>query len=146
MMRPWVASAFSCLNTRWLVATVAKWVLRIKFAFMSRFSASQPPTFCIASVKHRRWMQPLLESMGWCSGSSSNAAFYWRLSKKLLPESEGAIAFNCLPNMLLLDDKAVLALLTRCFTRTRPLITHVLYGEWDGAPLHLPDAYCQHTL
>ena len=30
-----------------------------------------------------------------------------------------------------LDDKAVLGLLSRGFTRTRPLATHVLYGEWD---------------
>ena len=89
------------------------------------------PTFSIASSKHRCWLQPVLERYGWRSGSPANATFFWQLTKKLLPRSNGATAFNCLPNLLLLDDKAVLALLTRRFTRTRPLVTHVNYGEWD---------------
>ena len=91
------------------------------------------PTFCIASSNHRRWMQPALEAAGWLAAGSAGATFYWELGKKLLPRSQGATVFNGLPSLLLLDDKAYLALACRQFTRTRPLVTHVLYGEWDDS-------------
>jgi len=60
----------------------------------------------------------------------------WSLHKRALPDPRGASVFNCLPQMTLLDDKAVLALLCRRgFRRTRPLITHLIYGEWDHTRL-----------
>ena len=45
------------------------------------------------------------------------------------PEAGGARVFNSLPNLMHLDDKAVLAAVARLHA-TRPLATHVLYGEW----------------
>lgn len=95
------------------------------------FNGDVKPTYCIASASHRRWMKPLLEQCGWRSGSPSDATFCWQLVKKMLPIAGGAAAFNCLPHVLLLDDKAALALLSHRFTRTRPLATHIVYGEWD---------------
>ena len=83
-------------------------------------SAPPPPapTFAIGSTKHRRWLQPVLERAGWVGAPPPGASFVWQLSKKLLPRCAGALVHNSLPNLLLLDDKAVLGLLTRGFTRT----------------------------
>ena len=92
----------------------------------------RPPTFCIASANHRVWLQPVLERHGWRAGVPGTATLVWQISKKVLPK-ERCPVLNGVPNLLLLDDKAVLALLTRRFTRTMPLVTHVLYGEWDDA-------------
>mgnify|MGYP002815484417 CR=1 FL=1 len=59
----------------------------------------------------------------------------WQLVKVASPK-EAPPVLNTVPNLLLLDDKAVLGLLTRRFTRTVPLVTHVVYGEWDDARVH----------
>lgn len=93
-----------------------------------------PPTFVISSANHRRWLQPILEQHGWRLAEKADATtlLVWQLTKELLPKA-GPPVLNNVPNLLLLDDKAVLALLTRRFTRTRPLVTHVVYGEWDDA-------------
>lgn len=88
------------------------------------------PTFCIASSSHRKWLQPILERRGWRPGDLATATLVWHLTKRLLPRDTCPV-LNGVPNLLLLDDKAVLAMLTRRFTRTTPLVTHVLYGEWD---------------
>jgi len=112
--------------------TASAVLARLRIFLAVRLTTASPPTFSIASVKHRRWLQPMLERCGWRSGLPATSTFQWSLIKKLLPKpSDAAAAYNCLPNLLLLDDKAVLALLSRRFTRTRPLVTHVLYGEWD---------------
>jgi hypothetical protein len=95
-------------------------------------AAVSSQTFCIVSRNHRQWLEPRLEECGWRASEPATATFLWLLTKKALPK-ERAHVFNNLPNLLLLDDKAVLALLTRRFTRTQPLVTHVLYGEWDDA-------------
>lgn len=96
-------------------------------------AADTTPTFRITSSNHRKWMLHTLEVAGWRAAACAGATFYWELSKKLIPRPMGARAFNGLPNLLLLDDKAYLALICRRFVRTRPLVTHVLYGEWDDA-------------
>ena len=137
LTRAWLLSADSLLSPRALLLALAAWRSWLRLSLIGRLRSTPPPTHCLASIKHRRWMLPLLERMGWQPGPSSSATFFWQLSKKLLPAPDGAVVFNCLPNLLLLDDKAVLAMLTRQFTRTRPLVTHVLYGEWDGTrPAH----------
>jgi hypothetical protein len=121
---------------RRLASVVARrmsaWLGRLRVLARRRLRSHPAPTFCIASASHRRLLQPFLESAGWVAGASTGASLYWQLSKKLLPATDAALLFNGLPNLLLLDDKAVLALLSRRFTRTTPLTTHVLYGEWDG--------------
>ena len=105
--------------------------LRLGWCRLRLLLGAPPPTFCILSANHRRWLRPILEQWGWQAVDRPlSATLVWQLTKKALPR-ETAPVFNCLPNLLLLDDKAVLALLTRRFTRTRPLVTHVLYGEWD---------------
>lgn len=105
---------------------------KLRITLMQCLLGVPAPTYHIASTNHRKWLQPLLECCGWRAGASSGAAFVWQLTKKMLPKSSAPV-FNGLPNLLMLDDKAVLALLTRRFTRTRPLTTHVLYGEWDDS-------------
>lgn len=90
-------------------------------------------TFCINSSNHKRWLQPILERHGWqATATPAGATLVWQLTKQKLPK-DCAPVLNSLPNALLLDDKALLALLSRRFTRTQPLITHVVYGEWDDA-------------
>ncbi|KAL3917374.1 MAG: hypothetical protein SGPRY_006429 [Prymnesium sp.] len=91
-----------------------------------------PPKFFINSSNHRQWMTRKLEQSGWQEGTPADSTFIWHLEKRILPKVFSPV-FNGLPNLLLLDDKAVLALITRRFTRTRPLVTHILYGEWDDA-------------
>jgi hypothetical protein len=97
-----------------------------------RLSGGVPPSYCISSSNHRRWLAPILERHGWRAGPPASSTLVWQLTKVLLPK-EAPPVLNGVPNLLLLDDKAVLGLLTRRFTRTRPLVTHVLYGEWDDA-------------
>lgn len=142
---------------------------RLRIALRERLTRLPPPSFSIASVKHRRWLQvchrlpnqrqhvllpqsrcalpalscpfwvnshvpqPVLERYGWRSGKPATATFQWSLIKKVMPNPVGAAAYNCLPNLLLLDDKAVLGLLSRRFTRTQPLVTHVLFGDDDSS-------------
>ena len=119
----------SLLRSRWVASALS----RARIWTRMRLFSLGPPSFSIASVKHRRWVQPVLEASGWRAGAPTTATFAWHLVKRLLPKAPSqALAFNCLPNLLLLDDKAVLALLSRRFHRTRPLATHVIYGEWDG--------------
>lgn len=96
-------------------------------------TSGTPPSYSILSSIHKRWMVPVLECAGWVAGAPPNATFVWQLRKKKLPDPLGAAVHNSLPNLLMLDDKAVLGLLSRGFTRTAPLITHVLYGEWDDS-------------
>ena len=106
------------------------YLYRLRLLLRARLLGLPRPTYCISSTNHRRWLQPLLDGCGWRAGGPADAAFVWSLTKKTLPNVTAPV-FNGVPNLLLLDDKAVLALLTRRFTRTRPLVTHVLYGEWD---------------
>jgi len=90
------------------------------------------------SANHRKWLAPALEAAGLREeeeGWRGTAAVRWTLRKRVLPDPVGAAAFNCLPQLQLLDDKALLALLCRSFSRTAPLVTHVIYGEWDAARL-----------
>ena len=127
---PLAALAARLLRSRWVSSALSRARIWARF----RLFAISPPSFSIASVKHRRWVQPTLERWGWRAGAPASATFAWHLVKRLLPRPpHAALAFNCLPNLLLLDDKATLALLSRRFSRTRPLATHVIYGEWDGA-------------
>ena len=105
---------------------------RLRIALMRRLRGTPAPTYFIGSTNHRRWLQPTLERCGWRAGELADTTFAWQLTKRALPR-EVAPIFNGLPNLLLLDDKAALALLTRRFTRTQPLVTDVLYGEWDDA-------------
>ena len=93
---------------------------------------SPPRTYRLSSANHRPWLEPGLLSAGWAPAEApSEPTFVWELRKSVLPKPGGARVFNSLPNLMHLDDKAVLGLLSRGFTRTRPLATHVLYGEWD---------------
>jgi len=121
----WLARPGTALSA-WLRSCFS----RLKIGLRGRALGLAPPIFCIASANHRRWLQPVLERHGWRPGPPGPAILVWQLTKKALPK-ETAPVFNGVPNLLLLDDKAVLALLTRRFTRTTPLVTHVLYGEWD---------------
>ena len=105
---------------------------RLRLFFRQRLLSLPPPSYCIASANHRKWLQPILTRYGWRAGVPATATLVWQLAKVLLPKDTPPV-LNAVPNLLLLDDKAVLALLTRRFTRTRPLVTHVLYGEWDDA-------------
>ena len=111
---------------RWLRALQSRW--RIQLGKLS----TTPPSFCISSSNHRKWLQPILERHGWRPGPPATATLVWKLEKVALPK-EAPPVLNGVPNLLLLDDKACLALLTRRFTRTKPLVTHVLYGEWDDS-------------
>ena len=113
-----------------LAPRLRAYLYRVRLLLRARLLGVPRPTYCISSTNHRRWLQPLLEGCGWRAGGPAEATFVWSLAKKTLP-NVAAPVFNGVPNLLLLDDKAVLALLTRRFTRTRPLVTHVLYGEWD---------------
>ena len=93
---------------------------------------SPPRTYRLSSANHRPWLEPGLLSAGWAPAEApAEPTFAWELRKSVLPKPGGARVFNSLPNLMHLDDKAVLGLLSRGFTRTRPLATHVLYGEWD---------------
>ena len=116
----------------WLVPSLRRRLRALLLPKRLLVPPSNPPTFCIASANHRHWLQPVLERHGWRAGVPTSATLVWQISKKVLPK-ETCPVLNSVPNLLLLDDKAVLALLTRRFTRTRPLVTHVLYGEWDDA-------------
>jgi hypothetical protein len=165
LMRPlWVAASFAtisaCFYRAWLRRKAQSRLLHARPAAakakMGDAADPHPPrarpppaTFCISSSTHRQWMQAYLERAGWVSAPPAEATFCWLLAKKLLPRpSSDTVAFNCLPNILLLDDKAVLALLSRRFTRTRALRTHVVYGEWDDLRLeklaaHWSDPACE---
>ena len=92
-----------------------------------------PPRYAILSRAHRQWLEPALRAAGWAEGAPEESALTlrWELRKSLLPRPQGAVCFNSLPQLKHFDDKAILALLSCAFTRTRPLVTHVLYGEWD---------------
>ena len=105
---------------------------RLRILLRQRLLDKPIPTFCIASTNHRRWLQPILERHGWRAGAPAGAMLVWQLAKVTLPKDAPPV-LNAVPNLLLLDDKAVLGLLTRRFTRTVPLVTHVVYGEWDDA-------------
>jgi len=123
----------------WLLVKVTKWVARswgwVVRQFLKRrrlpLMLWRPPTMAIKSTAHKKWLLPVLTEAGWVEGDANGADLFWELQKKLIPNSYGARCFNCLPQLMHLDDKAVLALLTRSFTRTKPLTTYVLYGEWD---------------
>lgn len=90
-----------------------------------------PPRYALLSRSHKQLMAPMLDAAGWVEGEATGADLLWVLRKPLLPQPLGARCFNSLPQLMQLDDKATLAILSRSFRRTRPLHTHVLYGEWD---------------
>ncbi len=87
-----------------------------------------PPRYAILSRAHRQWLEPALTAAGWAEGAPDESALTlrWELRKSLLPRAHGAVCFNSLPQLKHFDDKAILALLSSAFTRTRPLVTHVL--------------------
>lgn len=103
---------------------------RLRARVRRMLAAAPAPVFCINSSNHKRWLQPILERNGWRAGEPADSTLVWQLTKEKLPKTAASV-LNNVPNLVLLDDKALLALLTRRFTRTRPLVTHVVYGEWD---------------